>query len=65
MDRDGRELIWGATGGAAVGIIYKIVIAHQAGDAAASIAPDLVPTVLVGALAGAAAMWLRRFTGSG
>ena len=59
-----QELIGGAVGGAVLVLLYRLYVAYPAGNASGAFTPDLVPQLLIGALSGVAAVWVRSWTGS-
>ena len=62
MTKENQELIYAGAAGALVALVYQLVKAHNAEGMATAFAPELIPILGVGALAGVAAMWLRRIT---
>lgn len=45
-------------------LLYRLNVAYPAGNASGAFTPDLVPQLLIGALSGVAAVWVRSWTGS-
>lgn len=58
-----QDLIWGAAAGAVLGLAYQLYEGRTTGDIASALKPTLLPLMIVGALAGIAAVWVRRWSG--
>ena len=57
-----QDLIWGALVGAALAFSYHLYMGRTAGDISMALRPTLLPLLIIGALAGVAAVWVRRWT---
>ncbi len=61
--KEQQDLVWGAVAGAGLAIGYQLYTAHSAGDISGAFSLTLIPLLIIGGLAGVAAVWVRRWTG--
>lgn len=63
MMKQHQDLIWGAVAGSMLALCYHLYTGRTAGDILAGLKPTILPLMIIGALAGVAAVWVRRWSG--